>query len=75
MYYNDFRAKSHQFYYVAQKRGWLKDFDWLIKESTEPYNKKWNYDTCYAEAKNIKEEEPLGKGQKEHIRWHVEMVG
>lgn len=64
VYYNDFRAKSHQFYYVAQKRGWLKDFDWLIKESTEPYNKKWNYDTCYAEAKKYKRRGAFGKGAK-----------
>jgi len=50
-YYNDFRAKSHQYYMVARKRGWLRDYTWLIVEPLEPYNKKWNYDTCYAEAK------------------------
>lgn len=53
-YYNDFRAKAHQHYMVARKRGWLRDYTWLIIEPLVPYNKKWNYDTCYAEAKKYK---------------------
>ena len=64
VYYNDFRAKSHQFYYVAKNRGWIKEYDWLIKEPTERYNKKWNYDTCYAEAKKYKRRGAFGKGAK-----------
>lgn len=39
---------------VARNRGWLREYTWLIKEPIEPYNKKWNYDTCYAEAKKYK---------------------
>lgn len=61
-YYNDFRANSHQYYMVARKRGWLKEFTWLIKEPTEPHNKKWNYDTCYAEAKKYTTKTAFGKG-------------
>ncbi len=53
-YFNDFRSNSHRAYLVARSRGWLKKFDWLIKEPIEPYNKKWNYDTCFAEAKKYK---------------------
>ena len=60
-YYNDFRAKSHQFYMYARKRGWLRDYIWLIKEPLVPYNKKWNYDTCYAEAKKYKTRSALNK--------------
>lgn len=53
-YFNDFRAKSHPFYLAAQRQGWLNEYSWLIKEPLVPYNKKWNYDTCYAEAKKYK---------------------
>lgn len=53
-YFNDFRAKSHPFYKAAQRQGWLDEYTWLIKEPLVPYNKKWNYDTCYAEAKKYK---------------------
>ena len=60
-YYNDFRAKSHQFYMYARKRGWLRDYIWLIKEPIVPYNKKWNYDTCYAEAKKYKTRSEFNK--------------
>jgi hypothetical protein len=63
-YYNDFRAKSHQYYMYARKRGWLRDYIWLIKEPIEVYNKKWNYDTCYAEAKKYKRRGAFGKGSK-----------
>ena len=41
--------------------GWLKKFDWLIKEPIEPYNKKWNYDTCFAEAKKYKTRSEFNK--------------
>lgn len=53
-YYNDFRSGSHRAYLVARKHKWLKEYDWLIKEPKEPHNNKWNYDTCYAEAKKYK---------------------
>lgn len=60
-YFNDFRSSSHRTYLVARSRGWLKNFDWLIKEPTEPYNKKWNYDTCFAEAKKYKTRSEFNK--------------
>lgn len=61
-YYNDFRSQAHQYYFVARKRGWLREYSWLIKEPIEPYNKKWNYDTCYAEAQKYKTRSSFGKG-------------
>ncbi len=60
-YFNDFRAQSHQFYMVARNRGWLREYTWLIKEPVEPYNKKWKYDTCYAEAKKYKTRSEFNK--------------
>ena len=60
-YYNDFRAKSHQYYIVARKRGWLRDYTWLIVEPLVPYNKKWNYETCFAEAKKYKTRSEFNK--------------
>ena len=60
-YFNDFRSGSHRAYLVARSRGWLKKFDWLIKEPIEPYNKKWNYDTCFAEAKKYKTRSEFNK--------------
>ena len=63
-YYNDFRAKSHKAYMAAKRKGWLKEYTWLIIEPLEPYNKKWNYDTCYAEAKKYKRRSAFGKGSK-----------
>lgn len=60
-YYNDFRSESHQAYMVAYRRGWLKDYSWLIIEPYEPYNKKWNYDTCFAEAKKYKTRSEFNK--------------
>ena len=60
-YFNDFRSGSHRAYLVARSRGWLKKFDWLIKEPIEPYNKKWNYDTCFAEAKKYKTRSDFNK--------------
>ena len=63
-YYNDFRARSHKAYMAAQRQGWLKEYTWLIIEPFEPYNKKWNYDTCYAEAQKYKRRSEFGKGSK-----------
>ena len=63
-YYNDFRSGSHDYYMAARKRGWLPEYTWLIKEPIEPYNKKWNYDTCYAEAKKYSTRSAFGKGGK-----------
>jgi Zn ribbon nucleic-acid-binding protein len=63
-YFNDFRAESHQYYMVARSRGWLREYTWLIREPIEPYNKKWNYDTCYAEAKQYLTRSAFGKGSK-----------
>ena len=60
-YFNDFRAESHEYYMVARNRGWLREYTWLIKEPIEPYNKKWNYDTCYAEAKKYKTRSEFNK--------------
>ena len=60
-YYNDFRAKSHPFYKAAQRQRWLDKYSWLIKEPLVPYNKKWNYDTCYAEAKKYKTRSAFNK--------------
>ena len=60
-YLNDFRSGSHRAYLVARSQGWLKKFDWLIKEPTEPYNKKWKYDTCFAEAKKYKTRSAFNK--------------
>lgn len=61
-YFNDFRAQSHPFYLAAQRQGWLDEYTWLIKEPLVPYNKKWNYDTCYAEAKKYKTRSAFNKG-------------
>ena len=61
-YYNDFRFKAHPYYMVARKRDWLHEYTWLIKEPVEPYNKKWKYDTCYAEAKKYKTRSAFNKG-------------
>ena len=47
---------------VARKRDWLHEYTWLIKEPVEPYNKKWKYDTCYAEAKKYKTRSAFNKG-------------
>ena len=63
-YFNDFRAQSHQYYMVARSRGWLREYPWLIKEPIVPYNKKWNYDTCYAEALKFKTRSAFGKEGK-----------
>ena len=63
-YYNDFRAKSHKAYMVAKRKGWLKEYTWLIVEPFVSPNKKWNYDTCYAEAKKYKRRSAFGKGSK-----------
>ena len=63
-YYNDFRSGSHDYYMAARKRGWLAEYTWLIKEPIEPYNKKWNYDTCYAEAQKYPTRSAFGKGGK-----------
>lgn len=60
-YFNDFRAESHDYYMVARSRGWLREYTWLIKEPIEPYNKKWNYDTCFAEAKRYKTRSEFNK--------------
>lgn len=60
-YLSDFRSGSHRAYLVARNRGWLKDYDWLIKEQIVPHNKKWNYDTCYAEAKKYKTRSKFGE--------------
>lgn len=61
-YYQDFRSKSHDAFMTARNNGWLKIYTWLIKEPIEPYNKKWNYDTCYAEAMKYKTRSALNKG-------------
>ena len=50
-YYKDFKSKSHEAYFVARKMRWLSNYNWLIKEPVEAWNKKWNYETCYAEAR------------------------
>lgn len=63
-YYHDFRSNSHKAYMVAQRKGWLKDYTWLIIEPLESPNKKWNYDTCYSEAKKYKRRSDFGKGSK-----------
>lgn len=63
-YYHDFRKESHQAYLVARRKDWLKDYTWLIIEPIEPHNKKWNYDTCYAEAKRYKTRGHFAKGSK-----------
>ena len=62
-YFNDFRAESHDYYMVARNRGWLREYTWLIKEPVEPYNKKWNYDTCFAEAKKYKTRSEFNKNR------------
>ena len=50
----DFRYKSFAAYKKARDNGWLKTYSWLIKEPTDPSRVKWNYDTCYTEAKKYK---------------------
>lgn len=63
-YYNDFKSKSYEAYIAARKRGWLPNYSWLIKEPVEAWNKKWNYETCYAEAKKYKTRGAFGKHGK-----------
>ena len=60
-YYLDFRYKSFDAFKTARNNGWLKLYTWLIKEPIEPYNKKWKYDTCYAEAKKYKTRSEFNK--------------
>ena len=60
-YYLDFRSKSYDAFMTARNNGWLKLYTWLIKEPIEPYNKKWNYETCFAEAKNYKTRSEFNK--------------
>ena len=61
IYYHDFRSKSHDAFMTARNNGWLKLYTWLIKEPIEPYNKKWNYETCFAEAKKYKTRSEFNK--------------
>ena len=60
-YYLDFRSKSYDAFLTARNNGWLKLYTWLIKEPIEPYNKKWNYETCFAEAKKYKTRSEFNK--------------
>lgn len=63
-YYADFRTSEPTAYMAARKRGWLPEYTWLIKEHVEVWNKKWNYDTCYAEAEKYKTKGEFGKKGK-----------
>lgn len=57
----EFRRCNLNAYTSARKRGWLKEFTWLVDEKRlvqvkQPKKQRpeWNYDTCYAEAKKYK---------------------
>lgn len=45
----DFKKKSPSAYNVALKNNWIKDYNWF--ERPQAHNKKWDYDSCYNEAK------------------------
>ena len=45
----EFQQKCGSAYVVANKNGWLDDYTWF--ERPVIHNKKWNYDTCFEEAK------------------------
>ena len=40
---------SGKAYQVARKNGWLDDYNWFEKPAV--HIKKWNYETCYIEAR------------------------
>ena len=49
---SEFLDNSQMAYNSARKNGWLDDYTWF--ERPVAYNKKWNRETCYEEAKNYK---------------------
>jgi len=46
---SEFKSNARVAYKVALKNGWLKDYTWFERPSS--HKKKWNYETCYQEAK------------------------
>lgn len=60
-YKNDFRYQAYFAYRAACLNDWLKDYDWLIEERNIAPNTKWNYETCYSEAKKYKTKSEFGK--------------
>jgi len=61
-YFHDFRSQSHQAFMVAKRKDWLKEYTWLIIEPLEPHNKKWNFESCFAEAKKYKTRSAFNNG-------------
>lgn len=48
----EFRNNNSSAYNVALKNRWLKDYTWFEKPTH--WNKKWNRETCFEEAKKYK---------------------
>lgn len=49
----DFAKNSPGAYYASLKNNWICKFDWFLNgiKRTGERNRKWNYETCYTEAK------------------------
>ena len=49
---SEFQRKKRGAYKAALRNKWLDNYTWF--EKPEAHNKKWNYETCYEEAKKYK---------------------
>lgn len=45
----ELQQKQPDLYRIASREGWLIDYTWLKRP--EHHNKKWNYESCFEEAK------------------------
>jgi len=57
----DFRHQSASAYVIARRNGWLKEYTWLQELPKTAWNKKWNHETCFAEAQKYKTKGEFGK--------------
>ena len=55
----EFIKKYNAAYVSAREHGWIKQYTWFVTKRT-PSNKKWNYDTVYAEANKYKTKKEFG---------------
>ena len=46
----EFSSRYNRACVIAKKNGWIKDYTWLHKKR-QAHNKKWDYTTCFDEAK------------------------
>lgn len=49
---SEFERCANGAWAVANKNGWINDYTWLKRPESE--KKKWNYETCFEEAKKYK---------------------